>query len=217
MKDIGIFPTECGVASLILREIPYRSEAYIRIQDVRPENLEKLLRECADFCRACGAEHILWTGAQSDEPAAMEVLRMQGTAWVDPTLLENLFPVTQQTVSKWREIYNEQMRSVAQAGTLSFADENQIVSSGGAYFVHHNGQLLGIGWLEDTHLLAIASVEPGAGERVVHTLMSMVEGSHMTLDVEKSNTRAIHLYQRLGFVATSVVSTWYEYNFPDDK
>ena len=31
MKDIPAFTTENGIASLILREIPYREEAYIRI------------------------------------------------------------------------------------------------------------------------------------------------------------------------------------------
>ena len=46
MKDIPFFPTQHGVAGLILREIPYRQEAYIRIQDVQPGELSLLLREC---------------------------------------------------------------------------------------------------------------------------------------------------------------------------
>ena len=73
MKDIGIFPTRYGVASLILREIPYRQEAYIRVQDVEPEDLSLLLGECGDFCRACGAQKILWTGAETDtEPVHLQ-------------------------------------------------------------------------------------------------------------------------------------------------
>ena len=51
LKDIPIFPTQYGVASLILREIPYRQEAYIRVQDVQEEELSLLLSECADFCK----------------------------------------------------------------------------------------------------------------------------------------------------------------------
>lgn len=217
MKDIGFFPTEYGVASLILREIPYRSEAYIRVMDVRHENLGLLLKECAEFCRVCGAQKILWTGVQMQEPAVMQVLRMQGQAWADPGLLENLFPVTEKTVSKWREIYNHRMRSVPQAATLSFAEETRIVRSGGAYFIHHNGDLLGIGWLEGTKLLAIAASQPGAGERVAHTLMSLVEGKDMTLEVASTNQRALKLYRKLGFVPVSVVSSWYEYKYTDDK
>ena len=36
MKDFPCFATDDGVASLILKEIPYRQEAYIRFQDVQP-------------------------------------------------------------------------------------------------------------------------------------------------------------------------------------
>lgn len=214
MKDIGVFPTQYGVASLILREIPYRREAYIRVQDVQPEDLSLLLNECADFCRACGAEKILWTGAQTEAEPAMTVLRMQATARSDRALVEQLFPVTEKTAARWRQIYNERMRSVPQARTLSFADERELSETGGTYFVHRDGELLGIGWLEDTHLLAIASCKPGAGERIIHTLMSLIEGLDMTLEVADRNEKAIALYQRLGFVTTGIASEWY---FLNDK
>ena len=208
MKDIGIFTTQYGVASLILREIPYRGEAYIRVQDVQPGELQLLLEECADFCRACGAEKILWTGADSEAEPAMSVLRMQGTAWVDSSLLEQLFPVTEHTASQWRQIYNERMKNVHHAKTLSFGDEKELTASCGAYFVHHRGELLGIGWLQDTHLLAMASVKPGAGERIMHTLMSLTEGAEMTLEVADTNHKAIALYEKLGFVATGIAESW---------
>ena len=211
MKDIGLFPTEHGVASLILREIPYRAEAYIRVQDFQTGELQLLLAECAAFCKACGAERILWTAAETDEAPVMSVLRMRGAAWVNPALLEQLFPVTEQTASRWRQIYNERMRSVPQARTLSFTDEKELAETRGTYFVHHNGELLGIGWLEDTHLLAIASCKPGAGERVAHTLMSLAEGQDLTLEVADTNEKAIALYQKLGFIPTGIASQWYLY------
>ena len=214
MNDIGIFPTQYGVASLILREIPYRQEAYIRVQDVQPGELPLLLKECGDFCKACGAEKILWTGAQTDAQPDMTVLRMRGTAWVNPELLEQLFPVTEKTAAQWRGLYNERMRSVPQARTLSFTDEKELTASHGAYFVHHAGELLGIGWLEDTHLLAIASCKPGAGERVLHTLMSLIEGADMNLEVAERNRKAIALYEKSGFVPTGIASHWY---FLNDK
>ena len=56
MKDIPVFTTEYGAASLFLREIPYRGRAHIKIQSsLEPD---KLLEECIGFCRACGAEWI---------------------------------------------------------------------------------------------------------------------------------------------------------------
>lgn len=215
MKDIPIFPTEYGVASLMLGEIPYRQQAYIQVQDAPAETLSQLLRECAGFCRACGAEKIYWSGGDSLEEPAMRILKMSGTAWVDSNKLENLFPVTEQTASRWVKLYNERMRTVPHSRTLSFGAEKEVLESGGAYFVHHSGELLGIGWLEDTHLLAIASVQPGAGERVAHSLMSLVEGATVTLEVAESNTKAISLYQRLGFMTTGIAKCWYEFRWND--
>ena len=60
MRNIPVFTTEYGVGSLILREIPYRQEAYIRIQDTKEP--EAFLGECVDFCKAAGAERIYGTG-----------------------------------------------------------------------------------------------------------------------------------------------------------
>ena len=142
MKDIPIFPTEYGVASLILKEIPYRQTAYIRVQDVQPDGLNSLIGECAQFCRAAGAERIFWTAENVDAEPDAAVIAMSATAWVDKSKLENLFPVTDGTVAQWRRIYNERMAQVDNAATLTAFDEKKIVESGGAYFVHHNGELL---------------------------------------------------------------------------
>ena len=56
MKDFPMFTTQYGVASLVLREIPTRGEAYITVRS--SQDTEKLLEECVSFCRACGAEKI---------------------------------------------------------------------------------------------------------------------------------------------------------------
>lgn len=212
MRDFPLFPTEFGIASLVLKEIPYRQEAYITVQEVQPGALEDLLKECVSFCRMAGAERIFVKGPEElkNYPLHCAVRKMQGTAWVDPGKLENLFPVTEATVTRWRSIYNERMRLVDNAGTLDSRDEQKILESGGAYFVHRSGDLLGIGWLEDTKLLAVASVKPGAGERTMHSLMSLVEGAQMTLEVASTNTRAITLYEKLGFLTTGEVSRWYQ-------
>lgn len=211
MQDFPVFTTDFGVASLVLKEIPYRQEAYITVQDVQPQGLEAHLRECAAFCRMAGAEKVYATGHDglTQYPLYTAVYEMRGTAFVDRDKLENLFPVTEATVDQWRSIYNKRMASVDNAGTLEGKDEKRIVESGGAYFVHHAGELLGIGWLEDCKLLAVASVKPGAGERVMHTLMSMVEGAQMRLEVASTNERAIRLYEKLGFLKTSELSRWY--------
>lgn len=209
MKDFPVFTTEYGVASLILKEIPYRQEAYIHLQAT--EQPEELLAECMSFCRICGAERIYARGHEFLEryPLHTAVYEMRCDAWVDESKLEQLFPVTEQTVARWRSIYNESMRGVDNAATQEARDEKQILASGGAYFVHHAGELLGIGWIRDDTLLAVAATQKGAGERVMHTLMSLMPGQSMRLEVASTNERAIRLYEKLGFVKTREISRWY--------
>ena len=146
MKDFPVFTTENGAASLVLKEIPYRQEAYITLRDSRTP--EALLEECAAFCRACGAEKVYATGHEilEDRPLHTVMLEMRGVPQVDETLIASLFPVTEPTVSRWRELHNQAMKHTANVGTLEGRDEAKLLE-GGAYFVHRAGALLGIGWL----------------------------------------------------------------------
>ena len=209
MKDFPMFDTEFGIASLVLKEIPYKGIAYIILREVW--DAEKLLNECVSFCRMCGAEVICAAGHESLEryPLYTTVLEMRGEAAVDTGMLKSLFPVTEATVKRWREIYNEKMAPIDNAATMTVFDEKRIVQSGGAYFVHENGELLGIGWLDDTELLAVAATKPGAGMMVMNSLMSLVEGAQMRLEVACTNEKAIHLYEKLGFLKTKEISRWY--------
>ena len=211
MKDIPMFTTEYGIASLTLAEIPYRQEAYIRVRSVMPGKLEELLAECVGFCRAVGAEKVYagdW-GELEGYPLKASVIEMQADALPDWEKVENLFPVTEQTVSRWREICNKRMAGVDCAATLTAASEKQIISSGGAYFIHHGGELLGTGWMEGENLLLVCGVQPGVGERLMHTLMSLNEGGRIRLEVASTNERAIRLYERLGFLKTKELNRWY--------
>ena len=89
------------------------------------------------------------------------------------------------------------------------AYKQKILDSGGAYFVHHDGELLGAGWLEENELKLIASAQSGAGERVLHTLLSVAAQQEVKLDVASTNERAIHLYEKYGFIKTAERRRWY--------
>lgn len=208
MRDIPMFSTEFGVASLALGEVPYRKEAYVTLRTVAEGKLPKLLAECAAFCRMAGAERVYARGEGLEGyPLHAALWQMQGEAWVEEDKLESLFPVTKATAPRWREICNGRMAGVDCARTLERKDEKELLS--GAYFVHREGRLLGVGWLEDTKLLAMAATERGAGERVMHTLMSLVEGATMTLEVASTNAPALGLYEKLGFLKTAELTRWY--------
>lgn len=211
MRDFQNFTTQYGVASLILHEIPYRKTAYIQLLRILDDCLWAHLEECADFCRAAGAERVFvsdFPGLDGLTPHS-EIYRMVGEAAPDYAYAASLFPVTQSTVSQWREIYNQRMNLVDHARTIERRDDPQLIQSSGAYFVHRDGTLLGIGWLEDNTLLAVAAVVPGEGKTVMNTLMSLREGERLTLEVASTNARAISLYEKLGFCKTEVVRKWY--------
>lgn len=211
MKDIPMFTTEYGVASLSLSQIPYRREAYIRIRSVQPGKLAELLKECVGFCRAVGAELVYAADCDELERYLLKaaVIEMQGDAIVDWEKVEHIFQVTEQTVAHWREICNNRMAGVDCATTLSAGDEKRILASGGAYFVHHNGELLGTGWMEEDKLLLICGTKPGAGKRVLHTMLSLNEGGRVRLEVASTNDRAIRLYENNGFIRTGELIRWY--------
>ena len=209
MRDIPVFTTEYGVASLALREIPYRQESYICIQSsCQPK---ELLAECVAFCRACGAEKIYARNHEflEEYPLHTAVVKMRGIARVDESKVENLWPVTEETVTQWREFMNSRLKDVDNAATLGSQEERGITESGGAYFVHNNGLLLGGGWIKNGELRLIAAV-PGTGERVMHTLMSLQPDEPLELEVASTNQRAIRLYERLGLVKTEELRRWYK-------
>ena len=209
MRDFPVFPTEYGVASLMLKEVPYRGEAYIIIQSaLEPEGL---LKECVTFCRMVGAEKIYVRGHEIAEqyPLHAIIYEMRGRPEMDKDCVEHLWPVTAETVGKWRELLNEQLRNTDNAGTLEKKDEPQILNSGGAYFVHRAGELLGAGWIDGTELKIIASCRKGMGHRVMHTLLSASAPEELTLQVASTNAPAIGLYQRMGLIKTAELFRWY--------
>ena len=209
MKDFPMFTTEFGLASLVLKEVPYRKEAYIVIQS--SEDPEKLLEECISFCRMVGAEKIYARGHGYVEqyPLHCSILEMRGQIQRDETKVQHLWPVTTENIGKWRQLINERMTDVDNAGTLERTGEKEILDLGGAYFVHRSGELLGAGWIVEDEIRLVTAVRPGAGEQVMHTLLSTVTEQSVRLQVASTNSRAIRLYERLGLVKTAELRRWY--------
>lgn len=209
MKDIPMFTTEYGIASLVLKEIPYRQIAYVKIRTLEEGKLRELLDECVGFCRAAGAERVYASGEGDWEeyPIFNSILVMSGPG--NLTAEGSLWPVTEETVGSWRKIYNEKMKDVDNSGTLTAYDEKELLAACGAYFVHDGGNLLGIGWVEQGKLICVASVISGMGAKVVKTLLSAQTSDRVELEVASTNLRAIRLYEKLGFVRIREQTRWY--------
>lgn len=208
MRDFPMFTTDYGVASLILKEVPYKDEAYIIVQST--EQPEELLKECVSFCRAVGAEKIYARGHEIAEsyPLHCAVYEMRGNIPVDESKVENLWPVTKENIGSWRDFLNGKLRYIDNAGTLEQKGEQEILDLGGAYFVHRAGELLGAGWLVDDELKLIAA-EKGTGERVLHTLLSVTDPEQIWLHVVSTNGRAIRFYEKMGMIKTAELRRWY--------
>lgn len=209
MKDIPCFATENGVAGLSIQQIPYNGSAYITIHSTQV--LDAFLEECIGFCRAVGAERIFACGHNDlvKFPMHTRILRMQMQM---PEDRESgcLFPVTENTLNTWLEIYNAAMRNVPNAEILSRSRGKELADMGVAYFVHLDGTLMGIGAMSDSKLDAIVSCQKGAGEMVLKTLCGALAGDMVELEVAENNLPAVRLYNRLGFMTTGVVNTWYD-------
>ena len=210
MKDFPVFTTEYGVASLILREVPYRGIAYIRIQSTLEP--EKLLEECVSFCRMVGAVKIYATGHEF-----LERYPFYTAVWTMVCIRESLgeataslWPVTAETADRFREIYNAKIKNIPNAAWMDTAEQKRMVTQGDGYFVHRDGQLLGIGRVKGEDLLFLASLSSGAGAEVVKTLASASSEERCVLDVASENKKALALYERIGFLKIGEKSRWYE-------
>ena len=210
MRDIPVFYSEFGAASLILKKVPYTKEAYIHIRDT--QDPEMLLKECVDFCVAAGAEKVYATGHESltQYPRRTTILRMQSAREFMTETDAALFPVQENTAERWRDIYNEKMLRVPNAAYLTFLDMKKLCQDGTAYFVHRGDTLLGIGMISGSNIDAIAAVVPGSGEDVMLALCSAVQEETVTLTVADNNLPAVNLYRRLGFITTEEQESWYK-------
>ena len=209
MKDIPMFTTEYGVASLILKEIPYKATAYIKVRST--DEPEKLLAECVQFCRMCGADIVDASGDPFLEtyPLTTAMYAMQ-CPWDALAKMDAcLFPVTEQTLPQWLQIYNDRMANVANSAYMDSRDGRELLKAGDGYFVHRDGKLLGIGKAAGDTIDAVVTVERGIGETVVRTLATALTSETVRLTVASTNAKALALYERLGFVKTAEISRWY--------
>lgn len=210
MKDIPIFTTQYGTASLVLREIPYQQTAYVRI--LAADHIQGLLEECIGFCRAVGAEKIYGAdhGELKQYPLYTAIVRMRCGKEQLETTDAALFPVQEHTLERWLEIYRQKVRRVPNGAWMTDADGKQMLADGSGYYIHRGESLLGIGKLRENTIEFLASVQPGVGEDIVRALAHAVFSDDICLEVATSNTKAVMLYDRLGFLPIKELARWYK-------
>ncbi len=209
MRDIPLFTTDAGVAALTLSEIPYKQEAYIKLLDAHDPKM--LIKDCVQFCCAAGAEHIFASGNSCLEEYPQHTVLYKMSRGLDGICDTDaaLFPLQDKTLELWKSIYNERMRHVPNAATMTNNKVQEILQKGTGYFVHRDGTLLGIGVASEETVDAVISVVPGEGEQVLRALCSVLPGECVSVEVASTNIPAMRLYERLGFIVTEELSSWY--------
>lgn len=179
MKDIPVFSCPDGIATLILREVPFRGEGYILVRGVFG-TLEGLLAECAGFCRAAGAERLFAAGEAdfSGYPAAIRIL---GRSAPRASLLPHrrrcaLFPSRKKRQRTGRGNTMRASGAVPAAESCSPAEERALAAGGEALWIWDGAERIGLGRVRGSELLAVAALQPGAGERCVRALAAGAQG-----------------------------------------
>ena len=209
MRDLPVFSTQFGVASLVFSQIPYTKTAYIRIQDTR--EAKDFMTECVTICQMAGAEIIYAAGHEicREYPYSTAIVAMQADKMEIGATDACLFPVTEWTLEQWRGIYNEKVIRVPNGAWMTLQDGEKMLQEGSGYFVHRDGLLLGIGKVDGNQLQWLAAVYPGGGADVVKALCSIVEDDTVTLEVADTNHKAMELYGKMGFIPVKTLSEWY--------
>ncbi len=209
MKNIPLFTTCNGAASLTLDQIPYRAEAYVRIR--ASENAQEFIAECGSFCRAAGAERVYATGHPMLEtyPFHTAIYRMCRTLTGGERSDAQLRRVCASDIEQWRQLYNSKMAGVPNAAWLTIAAAQELLASGDAYFVEQNGATIGIGQALGEQIKSLAALMPHTGGAVLDALLTRLRGKQAILEVASSNVRAMRLYEAHGFRVEEELSRWY--------
>lgn len=208
MKDIPLFTTENGAANLILGSVPGFGTAYVRV--LSAQDGKALAAECAQFCRAAGAEGVYATGLPEQEswPLSTEIWRMTAQKARLPQTQATLEPVTAETLEEWAALYNRKFRAVPNAVWLS--PSQAVLKAREAFFVRLAGQTVGIAKGAENQIHAVAALAPGGGRAAVLALARALEGPEITLEVASANGKALELYRGLGFRKSEVLAKWYK-------
>lgn len=163
MKDIPVFSCPDGIATLILREVPFRGRGlYTGTRRVRHPGgsacrMHGLLprRRCGAAVRRRRSGFFPLSGRHPHSRAQ----RAAGVAAAAPEAVR-LVPVTEETAADWAREYNARFRAVPAAESCSPAEERALAAGGEALWIWDGAERIGLGRVRGSELLAVAALLP---------------------------------------------------------
>ena len=102
------------------------------------------------------------------------------------------------------------MKNIPAARYLTNQRTRSLLQEENCFFICESKDIIGIGIASDGVISAIASVRPGAGADIVLALCKGMTAERVSLEVAEENTKALRLYERLGFSVSGVKNIWYK-------
>ena len=215
MKNIPLFTSSYGLATLILKEISWNGRAYVLIRSVWNDQTAALLEECCGFCRAAGAEEIYasWDTAELPAVHVWDMIDMvcEKAALPAPRQAVELEQVTPETAEDYLAIYNQCFREVPAAASYDRKSLEPLYGEELAWLAKVDGCFAAVAEISKEGLEGIAVLPAfrGLGYDLAATVLQMVPSTRVKLKVASVNDRAGRLYDRLGFTPLGVSRRWY--------
>lgn len=214
MKDIPVFTGAHGIATLVLKEIPWSGCGYVIVRSVWDDG-EAFLQECLGFCRACGAKQVFASWGTEPLPAAhaYDMLQMETEkSALPPEAPVALTELTEENSEAFLDVYNRCFRAVPNAASYSKRDTARLLGEETAYLVFQGDVCAAVAEISKEGLEAVAVLPQykGLGYALTRTVLEYVPSKTLRLKVASTNTRAIRLYERLGFQTGGSLSRWWK-------
>lgn len=214
MKDIPVFTGTHGVATLVLKQVPWSGCAYVLVRSVWTD-AAAFLQECLGFCRACGAERVYASWELEELPGehAYDMLQMQmekaALPQMDAVAVES---VTRENADDFLTLFNHLFCPVPNAVAYTDKDLSRLAAEQTGFLVYQGGEPVALAEISKQALeaIAVAPRAKGLGYPLAVTVMEMVPSKTITLKVASTNEPALRLYARLGMKQTAVLSRWWK-------
>ena len=163
-----------------------------------------------------GAEQIFASWGTEDLPGThsydLIAMTCEKAALPVPRRPVTLEPLTPENGGDYLAVYNRCFREVPGAATYGQRDLKRLYDTDCAFLVRQDGSAAAVAEICEEGLEGIAVLPQfrGLGFDLAATVLQMVPSVTVRLKVASTNSRAIALYERLGFVRETIVSRWWK-------